>query len=160
MIKDLFLESLPLWWDTNRVAAAVEEPSRKSRANLSGAKQQKRTCYYLKGLTTETKPEAEEEEDCFNCQKPLLQKNYRDALKDHCHITGKYRGAAHNACNLKLRINPKTIPIPVVFHNLRGYDAYHLMQAMSKQQKEVRCIANNMEKYISVTVGSCASSTA
>ena len=74
-------------------------------------------------------------------------------MKYHCHISGKYSEVAHNPCNLKLRINPKTIAIPVLLHNLRGYDVYHLMQAMSKQQKEVRCIANNMQKYISVTVG-------
>jgi len=35
------------------------------------------------------------------------KKNYRDAVKDHCHIKGKYRGAAHNDCNLKLHIKPK-----------------------------------------------------
>ena len=87
------------------------------------------------------------------CGNSLLQKNFRDAVKDHCHITGRYRGAAHNECNLKLRINPKTYQIPVVFHNLRGYDAHHLMQAMSQLQKEVKCIANNMEKYITFSVG-------
>ena len=43
---------------------------------------------------------------------------FRDAVKDHCHITGRYRGAAHNECNKKLRINHKTDQIPVVLHNL------------------------------------------
>ena len=61
---------------------------------------------------------------------PLLKQNHKDSVKDHCHITGMYRGAAHGACNKKLRINPQTDPIPVAFHNLRGYDAHHLMQAM------------------------------
>ena len=44
----------------------------------------------------------EEEEDdgiCINCDEPLLRPQFRDAVIDHCHITGKYRGAAHNACN-------------------------------------------------------------
>ena len=86
------------------------------------------------------------------CGNPLLQKNFRDAVKDHCHITGRHRGGAHNNCNVKLRINPKTTPIPVVFHNLRGYDAHHLMQEMSQIDKEVKCIANNMEKYITFLV--------
>ena len=81
-------------------------------------------------------------------------KNYRDAVRDHCHITGKYRGAVHNDCNLKLRIKPKTDPIPVVFHNLRGYNAHYLFQAMSKIEGEIRCIPNNMEKYISFSLGS------
>ena len=95
---------------------------------------------------------AKEQTNCYKCKKSLLQKNYRDAVKDHCHITGKYRGAAHSQCNLKLRINPKTDQIPVVFHNLRGYDAHHLMQAMANLQKEVKCVANNMEKYITISV--------
>jgi len=82
-----------------------------------------------------------------------MKKNFRDAVKDHCHITGRYRGAAHSECNKKLQINPKTDQIPVVFHNLRGYDTHHLMQAMSQLEKEVKCIANNMEKYITFSVG-------
>ena len=53
---------------------------------------------------------------CHVCEKPLEG----DTVRDHCHITGKYRGAAHNVCNLKLRLSPKTTTIPVVFHNLRG----------------------------------------
>ena len=93
------------------------------------------------------------QENCIYCGDSLLKKNLRDAVKDHCHITGKYRGAAHNSCNLKLRINPMTDQIPVVFHNLRGYDAHHLMQAMSQLQREVKCVANDMEKYITFSVG-------
>ena len=73
----------------------------------------------------------------------------RVTVRDHCYITGKYRGAAHTACNLKLRLNPKTTTIPVVFHNLRGYDTRLLMQAISKMDSRVSCIPNNTEKYIS-----------
>ena len=74
-------------------------------------------------------------------------------VRDHCHITGEYRGAAHNACNLKLRLNPKTTSIPVVFHNLRGYDSHMLMQAISKVEGRVSCFPNNTEKYISFYFG-------
>ena len=76
-----------------------------------------------------------------------------DSVRDHCHITGKYRGAAHNACNLKLRLNSKTTTIPVVFHNLRGYDSHLLMQAISRVEGRVSCIPNNTEKYISFSLG-------
>ena len=99
------------------------------------------------------KCKAQEKTNCYFCERPLLQKYYRDAVKDHCHFTGKYRGAAHNDCNLKLRIKSKTDQIPVVFHNLKGYDAHYLMQAMSNLQKEVKCVSNNMEKYITFSVG-------
>ena len=82
------------------------------------------------------------------CVKPLEG----DSVRDHCHITGKYRGAVHNACNLKLRLGPKTTTIPVVFHNLRGYESHLLMQAISKVEGRVTCIPNNMEKNISVSL--------
>ena len=88
-------------------------------------------------------------ETCHVCDKTLEG----DSVRDHCHITGKYRGAAHNACNLKLRLNPKTTTIPVVFHNLRGYDSHLLMQAISKVEGEISCIPNNTEKYISFSLG-------
>jgi len=104
----------------------------------------------LKRLSDEKdQVKAKSQENCKYCGKPLLQKNFRDVVKDHCHITGRYRGAAHNECNKKLRINPKTDKIPVVFHNPRGYDAHHLMQGMSQQQKEVKCIA----KYVTFSLG-------
>ena len=86
---------------------------------------------------------------CHVCDKTLDG----DSVRDHCHITGKYRGAAHNVCNLKLRLNPKTTTVPVVFHNLRGYDSHLLMQAISKVEGRVTCIPNNTEKYISFSLG-------
>ena len=89
---------------------------------------------------------------------PLRRATYvtnpsRVTVRDHCHITGKYWGAAHNACNLKLLLNPKTTTIPVVFHNLRGYDSHLLMQAISKVEGGISCIPNNTEKYISFSLG-------
>ena len=115
------------------------------RSNLGNSKAKKIT-------NKKDKLKAKLQENCIYCGDPLLQKNFRDAVKDHCHITGKYCGAAHNSCNLKLQIKPKTDQIPVVFHNLRGYDAHHLIQAMSQLQREVKCVANNMEKYITFWV--------
>ena len=150
LIKDKFLDSIPVCdYDTGCYCG-----------------QSHKGCYYaalkkikLIGPKRERKEKdkidqwiANNQEECLFCAEPLLQKNYRDAVKEHCHITGRYRGAAHNACNQKLRIRPKTDEIPIVFHNLRGYDAHHLMQAMSTLQKEVKCVANNMEKYITFLV--------
>ena len=85
-------------------------------------------------------------ETCHVCDKSLDV----DSVRDHCHITSEYRGAAHNACNLKLRLNPS---IPEVFLNLRGYDSHLLMQAISKVEGRVSCIPNNTEKYISFSLG-------
>jgi len=155
LIKDEFLDSLPVW----NIEEAGEEGSEKWSYWGQGHKKcfyqaQQKVVQRLKRLTEEKdQMKAKQQKDCKYCEKPLLQKNFRDAVKDHCHIIGRYRGAMHNECNKKLRINPNTDKIPVVFHNLRGYDAHHLMQVMSQQQKEVNCIANNMEKYITLSLG-------
>jgi len=122
--------------------------------------QSHKRCYYqawkgFVGPLRERKPKGpeKENEDCIFCKAPLLVNSYKDAVKDHFHITGKYLGAAHNACNLKLRLKPKTAPIPVVFHNLKGYDGHLLMQATARVQGEISCIPNNTEKYISFSLG-------
>ena len=87
------------------------------------------------------------------CAEPLLLQNRKDSVKNHCHITGKYCGAVHNECNFKLRLNAKTVPIPVVFHNLKGYDGHLLMQAMPTVHGEIKRIPNNTEKYVSFSLG-------
>ena len=69
-------------------------------------------------------------------------------VKDHCHLTGKYRGAAHQNCNLKYK-EPSFIP--VVFHNLSGYDAHLFIKQLGVSSGEINCIANTEEKYISFT---------
>ena len=56
-------------------------------------------------------------------------------------------------CNFILQIKPKTDPIPVVFHNLSGYDSHLLFQAMSKIDREISCIPKSMEDYISFSLG-------
>ena len=88
-------------------------------------------------------------ETCHVCDKPL--EGY--SVRDHCHITGKYQGAAHNPCNRKLRLNPKTTTILVVFHNLWGYDSHLLLQAVSKVEGKISCVPNNTEKYVSFSLG-------
>ena len=90
-------------------------------------------------------------EDCLSCGSPLRhEEKFRDAAKDHCHISGEFRGVAHSACNKKLRLNVKTLKIPVVFHNLPGYDAHLIMQAMAQtdRAKELSCIAFGSLKFI------------
>ena len=72
-----------------------------------------------------------------------------DRVRDHCHITGAYRGAAHDQCNLRFRIPTF---IPVVFHNLKGYDSHLIMQHLGKLDAEITCIPNNTERYVSFTI--------
>ena len=93
------------------------------------------------------------QETCLFCADPLLVPNFKDSVRDHDHMTGKYCSAAHNECNFKLKLNLKTMPIPVIFHNLKGYDGHLLMQVMARVQGEIKCIPTNTEKYISFSLG-------
>ena len=81
-------------------------------------------------------------ETCHICKKQLLA----DKVRDHCHFTGKYRGAAHNSCNLQCR---KPMILPVIFHNLQGYDAHLFIKQLSRLPGDLSCIPSTEEKYIS-----------
>ena len=88
---------------------------------------------------------------CHICEKTISgSDNSGDNIKvkDHCHLTGKYRGAAHQDCNLKYK-EPSFIP--VVFHNLSGYDAHLFIKELGVSSGDINCIANTEEKYISFT---------
>ena len=65
-------------------------------------------------------------------------------VRDHCHVTGKYRGSAHQTCNLKLRISAEKIKIPVIFHNLKGYDSHFIMNELGKIIKKEEYIPDNV----------------
>ena len=67
---------------------------------------------------------------CHICGEKYTDKDVR--VRYHRHITGKFRGLAHQECNLKLRIKPESLKIPVIFHNLRGYDSHFIMQQIGK----------------------------
>ena len=86
--------------------------------------------------------EFDEATECWICHGELGL----DRVRDHCHLTGKYRGGAHNKCNLQYR-RPKFIP--VVFHNLSGYDSHLFIKNLGVTEGNINCIPNNEEKYIS-----------
>ena len=78
---------------------------------------------------------------CHICETPLLL----DKVRDHCHLTGKYR-AAHNQCNLNFKL-PKFYP--VIFHNLSGYDTHMFIKDLAETPGEINCISKTEEDYIS-----------
>ena len=67
---------------------------------------------------------------CHICGEKYTDKGV--CIRDHCHITGEFRGSAHQECNLKLRIKPENLKIPVIFHNLRSYDSHFVMQQIGE----------------------------
>ena len=70
-------------------------------------------------------------------------------VRDHCHYTGLYRGAAHFSCSLQYKILSY---IPVVFHNLAGYDAHLSIRELAKYTTGIGVIAKNTEDYISFSI--------
>ena len=84
---------------------------------------------------------------CHICEEEI-DKDKDKKVRDHCHLTGKFRGAAHNKCNLKFKI-PKFYP--VIFHNLSGYDSHLFIKNLGKSEGKIDCIPCNEEKYISFT---------
>ena len=99
-------------------------------------------------------------------------------VRDHCHVTGKYPGSVHRNCNLKFCPSPQNIKIPVIFHNLKGYDSHFIMQKIGqlireksvfdfnvikneeshdfievKEKIDVNVITCNFEKYITFRLG-------
>ena len=83
------------------------------------------------------------------CNKELYDDDTRAKIlkvRDHCHFTGKYRGAAHNSCNLQCR---KPMILPVIFNNLQGYDSHLFIKQLAKVKGGLTCIPSTEEKYIS-----------
>ena len=98
-------------------------------------------------LTKEQNIEFVAAKECHICFKKFSSKDRK--IRDHCHYTGKYRGAAHSSCNLRYRIPDY---IPVVFHNLAGYDAHLFIKELVKHTTKIGVIAKNTENYISFSV--------
>ena len=81
---------------------------------------------------------------CWVCNKDFVDD---DKVRDHCHFTGKFRGAAHGKCNLALK---KGKTVPVGFHNGTKYDFHLLVRELGRVNGHIRTIARNSEQYISV----------
>ena len=98
-------------------------------------------------LTKEQNVEFVTAKECHICFKKFSSKDRK--VRDHCHYTGKYRGAAHSSCNLRYRIPDY---IPVVFHKLAGYDVHLFIKELAKYTSKIGVIAKNTENYISFSV--------
>ncbi|XP_074025815.1 uncharacterized protein [Leptinotarsa decemlineata] len=97
-------------------------------------------------LSPQQKHDFDSATNCHICLKPFTEDQIK--VKDHCHISGKFRGAAHSTpCNINYQNDNM---IPVVFHNLSGYDSHFIIRALAKEiSGAVRLLPVNKEKYIS-----------
>ena len=106
-------------------------------------------------LTKEENKSYKEQKTCHICEEKFCMdkddENYKNKrkVKDHCHYTGKFRGAAHSKCNLNYKV-PKDIPI--IIHNA-SYDTHFIINQLAEEFKgELNCISENMEKCITFSV--------
>ena len=82
---------------------------------------------------------------CHICKQALTDK--KDRVQDHCHRTGQFRGAAHNDCNVNYSF--KNWKIPVIAHNLKGYDSHFIIKALDAGITRIHCIPSSKERYMS-----------
>ena len=105
-------------------------------------------------LTDKENKSYEMQKICYTCKKEFSNnddnnKKYHK-VRDHCHYTGKFRGAAHSICNLRYK-TPKEIPI--VFHNGSTYDYHFIINKLAKEfDGQLECLGENTGKYITFSV--------
>ena len=108
-------------------------------------------------VTDKEKKPYEEQKACHICKKEFsTYKNDKNVFKlyhkerDHCHYTGRFRGAAHSICNLKYKTSKE---IPVVFHNGSTYHYHFIIKQLAKKfEGQFECLGYSIEKYITFSV--------
>ena len=91
-------------------------------------------------MTEEEEHLFEESNNCWICKK-LIDND--EKVRDHCHVTGKFTGAAHWDCNINFQLTKK---VPVIFHNLKGYDSHLIFSELHKFNLKINVIPNGSEK--------------
>ena len=84
---------------------------------------------------------------CQICDNDYIDNDVK--VRDHCHVTEKYRGSAQRYCNITVKLNHK---IPVSFDNLKNYDSHFIMQELCIFNLKISVIQNELEKYMSFTI--------
>ena len=95
---------------------------------------------------------ASEDEEIFNnshicwvCKQELNM----DKVRDHCHVAGRFRGAARSKCNISLRLPRK---LPIMFHNLQGYDDHIILKELNNFDVDIDVIPKGIDKYMTIIV--------
>ena len=86
--------------------------------------------------------------NCSICKKII--DNEDEKVRDHCHISCKFRGSAHWDCDIKFQLTKK---IPVIFHNLKGYNSHLIFSELHKFNLKVDVLPNGPEKYMAFVLG-------
>ena len=105
--------------------------------------------YFNQNLVTSKKDEKkfQSADKCWVCEKMFDENSIR--VRDHCHITGKFRRASHQDSNINLKITNR---VPVIFHNLHGYDSHLIIKELGNFDVDVTVIPNGLEKYVAFII--------
>ena len=112
--------------------------------------------FFFKNTEKDIIMKQEDKEDfdnniCRFCEKGRLF----DKVRDHCHLTGRYRGPAHNTCNINVKEKDSNF-IPFAFHNFSKYDCHMIFKRLvdlKKDKVRIDILPKTNEKDISVTYG-------
>ncbi len=147
-------QSAPLALDRNAVGLADAEEGEEEVIDVDYEEEVIRPARRRPNLLDDDAEDEEEEGNDEEDQHQVRSQQSRNMdrkVRDHDHITGKYRGAAHDRCNLRMRT---TYKIPVFFHNFRGYDAHLIVKGMANfPQDKIRIIGQSLEKYMTLSWG-------
>ena len=94
-------------------------------------------------IMSEEEEQFESSNICWNFVKLIDDDD--EKVRDDCHVTGKFRGAAHWKCDINLRLTKK---VPVIFHNLRDYDNHLIFYDLNKFDVKIDVMPNRLEKEI------------
>ena len=102
----------------------------------------------MKLLTNEQQELYKNAKICYVCKEKFENKSWKNKkyckVRDHCHYTGEYRGAAHSIYNLEYRVPKK---IPIAFHNGSNYDYHFIIKELAEEfKKQFACSGKNTEK--------------
>ena len=100
-------------------------------------------------MTKTDNEDIEKSTKCWICDNDFTDGDVN--VRDHCYITGKYRGSAHRDCIINVKLNQK---IFVVFYNLNKYDSHLIMQEQGKFNLKINAMPNGLEKYMSFSINS------
>ena len=102
----------------------------------------------MKLLTKEQRESYENSKTCYICQEKFENKHWKNKkyckVRDHCHYTREYRGAAHSICNLKYRVPKKVLR---VFHNGSNYDYHFIIKEFAEEFKKQFTLLENIGKH-------------
>ena len=94
-------------------------------------------------MTDEEENLFQKSNNCWICKK--LTDNDEEKVRDHYHVTSKFRGVAHKIYNINFQLTKK---VPVIFHNLKGYDIHLIFNGLDKFDVKIKVIPNRLEKYM------------